>query len=161
MKPILFNTPMVRAILEGRKTQTRRIAKWQEEEWKSQSAHFRYGDILYVRETWAEGCTFSSRGKCFYRADGETDQILCWRPSIHMPKELARIFLRVNDVRFERLQAITKKDALQEGAAGWEDFVRIWESTIKATDRARNGWDANPWVFVYELERISREEAEA
>lgn len=133
MKPILFNTEMVRAILEGRKTVTRRVVKpkpagdgckpeplrtrpgyWNT--WADDFVYrqpYRTGDILYVRETF---CQFDSDhvidgAKYAYKADatqeGERarkDFGYKWRPSIHMPKEAARIFLRVTDVRVERLQ---------------------------------------------------------
>ena len=108
---------------------------------------------------------------------------LIWRPSIHMPREAARIFLRVTDVRAERLQDITELDILEkEGVtvdfpqpkpsymslaytetrlkpAVRKAFVDLWNSTIKPADRTLYGWDANPWAWVIEFERISREEA--
>lgn len=138
MKPILMNTEMVRAILDDRKTVTRRVVKRNGYDDiihnpKNNYAHnrndgywsigydarpirgwpqgavgvkapYRPGDILYVRETWAYGCTFATERKLFYRADGESDDVYRWRPSIHMPREAARIWLRVTDVRVERLQ---------------------------------------------------------
>ncbi len=102
--------------------------------------------------------------------------IIKWQPSIHMPKEAARIFLRVTGVRVERLQDITLDDAIAEGCqgkfigsgecvgAGWEilpedEFADLWDSTIKKSDLDKYGWDANPWVWVIEFERISKEEA--
>lgn len=117
--PILFNTPMVQAIMEGRKTVTRRVIKPQpndsfDQYWEAVTdengkitflkAPYRPGDILYVRETWAEWT-----GGYVYKADGASSPyplsfVDRWRPSIHMPKEAARIFLRVSDVRAERLQ---------------------------------------------------------
>jgi len=101
-----------------------------------------------------------------------------------MPREAARLFLRVKDVRIERVQEITEEQARAEGAEPlmlstdgegvpdnertWQevgpalwDFVRIWNSTIKPADRDLYGWDANPWVWVIEFERISKEEAYA
>lgn len=104
-----------------------------------------------------------------------------WHPSIHMPREAARIFLRVTDVQVERLQDITEEQARAEGVSPvmittdldkpeddreWHEwapalpgFIILWNSTIKKVDRALYGWDANPWVWVIEFERISREEA--
>nr|WP_297274774.1 hypothetical protein [uncultured Agathobaculum sp.] len=228
MKPILFNTGMVRAILEGRKTVTRRVVKPQPvldgHFWRLGGAgwgdnissfhpvpchslynHAPYhpGDILWVRETWqfipCIDCRMYEHGSCndvpvtyddgdimgegcfVYRADyPETDRI-SWRPSIHMPREAARIFLRVTDVRVERLQDITEAGAKAEGAVKAypytnaetgktaymqsEDatyrggFSCIWDSTIKSKDRPVYGWEANPWVWVIEFERISKEEA--
>lgn len=205
MRPILFNTDMVRAIQEDRKTVTRRVVKVQDQScsfsgikyldgayavfakgrstgFEMVKAPYQPGDILYVRETWAV-----SDGEFYYRADTpiftpwEVDK---WRPSIHMPKEAARIFLRVTDVRVERLQEITEEQARAEGAKPvsisvdpeetpedkrtWREvapaklnFASIWDSTIKSKDRDMYGWDANPWVFVIEFERISKENAMA
>ncbi len=171
MTPILFNTDMVQAILENRKTTTRRVAG------RRRKAPCRPGDILYVRETWAEGADGFE-----YRADHAASDGRGWRPSIHMPKQAARIFLRVTSVRLKRLQKISDADAWEEGAegvscdcedeifcsrcynTGWirsprSEFIRIWDSTLKSADRALYGWAANPWVWVIEFHRISREEA--
>lgn len=153
IKPILFNTEMITAILEGRKTQTRRVVKpvpfidrdgwWQIGKAVWPMSHIRLfyqegdplwdyapckpGDILWVRETWHKDA-----GRCMYRAnyaddekfyrDGKEVQ-LRWSPSIHMPKEAARIFLRVKDVRVERLQEITKQDAISEGISRLFDHL--------------------------------------
>ena len=192
MKPILFNTDMVRAILEGRKTVTRRAVKpqpfavKQDENAPCWCGHFvsengkvqvdkppyRPGDILYVREVF-----FEHKDHFYYKADGKHEALaklgitFKWHPSIHMPREAARIFLRVTDVRVERLQDMTIKDSLREGVklnlkecvAGeipLAPFARVWDSTIKETDRALYGWEANPWVWVIEFERISKEEAQ-
>lgn len=207
MKPILFNTDMIRAILDGRKTVTRRVVKMPAAVTsktvdrvcvKDGAAHFswswseafsgfdvkmpyRPGDILYVRETWQHGFggTYLYRASAghdlFMTADGKLVSDIPWRPSIHMPREAARIFLRVTDVRVERLQEIDGQGVLAEGvdngrsnpAMGkrWENMQRmafsvLWDSTIKPSDHALYGWAANPWVWVIEFERISREEAE-
>lgn len=95
-----------------------------------------------------------------------------WRPSIHMPREVARIFLRVTDVRVERLQDITDDGVEKEGVPIFgrtekevrclQAFLRyrkVWDSTLKPQDRALCGWQANPWVWVVAFEKISREEA--
>lgn len=135
------------------------------------------GDILYVRETWSEiKNADGSHKKYVYKASdqypfGESRYIIKfnWKPSIHMPKEAARIWLMVTDVRVERLQDITEDGAKEEGAnfkngknVGLEEkmrrtaierFAEIWNSTIKKTDLDRYGWDANPWVWVIEFER--------
>ena len=97
-----------------------------------------------------------------------------WRPSIHMPKEAARIWLKVTDVRVERLQEITEEQAKAEGAnwkngknVGWEEkikrtaidrFAKIWDLTIKKSDLPLYGWDANPWVWVITFERCEKPE---
>ena len=200
LKPILFNSPMVRAILEGRKTQTRRLIKnapvlyevgdpdritfgtWLGRytarfTWNGKAIGFdlpspyQPGDILYVRETWARGMTFETADKFFYRADGESDNVYKWRPSIHMPKEAARIFLRVTDVRVERLQAISADHCACEGIplhrGLWREreshykkaFANLWDSTVNPSDIDRYGWNADPWVWVYKFEQISKEDA--
>ena len=202
IKPILFNTEMVRAILDGRKTCTRRVVKLPKNMSgrpveKSGDIGFMYlggikrppyqqGDILYVRETWG---TYSKNwweaDYFMYRADypnGATtytysDGIVCdlpkWHPSIHMPKDAARIWLKVTDVRVERLQECGEGwcvDIEKEGIVTPQDpilyisddafhdalrmeFQKIWDSTIKKSDIDRYGWDANPWVWVIEFER--------
>lgn len=76
-----------------------------------------------------------------------------------MPKEAARIFLRVTDVRVERLKDITTTQAMDEGFTDWNDFVKLWDSTIKPEYLPTYGWEANPWVWAIEFERISKEEA--
>ena len=185
MKPILFNTEMVRAILEGRKTVTRRVIKpvamglTYEDGSPARKPQYCPGDILYVRETWCKTDCFGLQDGYVYKANDnsileETGFAPKWRPSIHMPREAARIFLRVKDVRVERLQNITYEDCLCEGIAKEEIderdafrpvtsakwlFAQLWDSTIKPADRALYGWAANPWVWVIEFERISKEEA--
>jgi len=127
LKPILFNTDMVRALLAGRKTVTRRVVKPQHLRVLDSPYHkehpetpdkvlleklceppYRPGDLLYVRETWTQD------GDVYRYKAGFCDQNRKWRPSIHMPKEAARIFLRVTDVLMERLQDITELDILEK-----------------------------------------------
>ena len=183
MKPILFNTDMVRAILEGRKTVTRRVAKpqpraiyhngkiYDDDELyvvaENQNGKFeqvvlpyRPSDILYVRETWAAWSpTYGTAPKIIYKADGYSQsQKMRWLPSIHMPREAARIFLRVTDVRVERLQEINDDGVVSEGMEIGAPFDDLWDSTIKKADRTLYGWEANPWVWVIEFERISKED---
>lgn len=195
IKPILFNTEMVRAILDGRKTCTRRIIKAEKVDNVLNSParksnpdipdaqfikclvdmKYEPGDILYVRETW-----YKSPSRYMYRADySNTERFykdgkevsIKWKPSIHMPKEAARIWLRVTDVRVERLQEMTGQDVLKEGLnshvhpqASYFDgnqremFEKLWNSTIKKSDLDRYGWDANPWVWVIEFERCEKPE---
>ena len=224
IKPILFNTDMVRAILEGRKSCTRRIVKPQQligmlpdkckngapEEFLKEKklmvnpycdmtdielintaykAPYQPGDILYVRETWQylyeldeNEQVIEDTGKYYYAAtdtipfdtyvdeNGVKHDHAPWRPSIHMPKEAARIWLKVTDVRVERLQDITEDGAEAEGAidnrgfihspeneydrihTAREHFIKIWNNTIKKSDLDRYGWDATPWVWVIEFE---------
>lgn len=176
-RPILFSGPMVRALLDGRKTQTRRVMKPQPPattmsfyqtpstapdggRWialngpvgrgigiKNYGIPHQTGDLLWVRENWADVNTES--GPAFlYRAGGyhfcaddaypveyerypgcifsmwcsdllrgEPDH--SWRPSIHMPRWASRLTLRVTDIRAERLQDISEEDAAAEGCPGW------------------------------------------
>lgn len=210
IKPILFNTEMVRAILDGRKGCTRRICKDANEytvpdmdffdpDKRTYAVH-NYadkehidklsmaericpicpGDILYVRETWEHFecccCDGNEHGNCYrepqqsvlnkscgcymYRATDEIYGDARWHPSIHMPKEAARIWLKVTDVRVERLQDMTDDDAEAEGCFDYTStalgFPNIWDSTIKKSDLDRYGWDANPWVWVIEFERCEK-----
>lgn len=189
MKPILFNTDMVRAILEGRKTVTRRVVKFkpgQNPQWTgyipdgpvlygsnnipASKSPYHPGDILYVRETWAR----SMAGTYLYKATDTPIILDRWRQYIHMPKEAARLFLRVTDVRVERLQDMRLIDCLKEGVQftiaeqgdlviqgirARERFSGVWDSTIKPADLPIYGWETNPWVWVIEFERISKEAA--
>lgn len=192
MKPTLFNTDMVRAILTDRKTVTRRVVKPQpkgplvptlpggcwpgyfEEAGTSRVQRPPYcpGDILYVREAWAkqQGIYWHKAGLILDENGRDTHGMIAptkWRPSIHMPREAARIFLRVTDVRVERLQEITEEQAILEGFEAYHSdsgyyepatlgFVETWDSTIKLANRAIYGWEANPWVWVIEFERCEK-----
>lgn len=156
---------------------------------ENQLIQYKPGDILYVRETWC-GWYLPLVGMHYcYRAtepDGnkrptspEYDcdmEKISWHPSIYMPKEAARIWLKVTDVRVEHLQDIIEDGAKAEGAnwkngknVGWEEkmkrtaterFAEIWNSTIKKSDRDRYGWDANPFVWVIQFERCAKPEEE-
>lgn len=193
IKPILFNTEMVRAILDGRKDATRRIVKGfipDDAVWgytaftpkgyiscrgtfadgygeKFFKLPCESGDILYVRETWKK----APKGYYYYEDWQRNDiaDITKWKPSIHMPKEAARIWLKVMNVRVERLQEISAESALAEGAdkyihtnGGLDEnmtitsFIGIWNSTIKKSDLDRYGWDANPYVWVISFERCEK-----
>lgn len=139
-KPILFNTEMVKAIINNRKTQTRRIIKnqegihprwnnigfcgWDDGHGHQMQAPCAVGDILWIRETFDN---VEMGYPWYYKADGdlrpESWKGERWNPSIHMPKEAARIFLRVKDVRAERLQEITEQDAVREGISQLFDHM--------------------------------------
>lgn len=214
IKPILFNTEMVRAILDGRKTCTRRIVKGfipDDAIWgytvftpkgyiscrgtfpvgygeKFFKLPYQKGDILYVRETWCRygklddfDHVIEGTEEYYYLADGanptpyncflvqrngydEYKDTPVWHPSIHMPKEAARIWLRVTDVRVERLQDMTDDDAEAEGCFDYTStalgFPDVWDSTIKKSDIGRCGWAANPWVWVVEFERCEKPKEE-
>lgn len=195
IKPILFNTKMVRAILDGRKDATRRIVKGfipDDAVWgytaftpkgyiscrgtfadgygeKFFKLPCESGDILYVRETWMDyaGLTMYKADCDIYRLDSLNFAGFVWHPSIHMPKGAARIWLKVTDVRVERLQEITEVQAQAEGCnsglltgacTARGQFEDLWNSTIKKSDIDRYGWDANPWVWVIEFERCEKQE---
>lgn len=197
-KPILFNTEMVKAILEDRKTATRRLIKdrqylglgkkltpvevlkkitsrykgWTDADVINMNFKEPYlpGDILYVRETWSEWTDgYVYRAWCSPFQQPGKASVMKWHPSLHMPKEAARIFLKVKDVRVERLNDMNLDDFLNEGImvrpeafndpenAYWQakdSFIYLWNSTIKKSDIEQYGWDANPWVWVIEFERI-------
>ena len=227
-KPILFNTEMVQAILEGQKTVTRRIVKKRYENtdiellrdigtlierqndtpapekftdedgvaWYKHTVAvcsecnppYQTGDVLWVRETFnSDWCDHT-----IYKADGGSAKSAGyskepkWHPSIHMPREAARIFLKVKSVQAERLNEITVEDALSEGVARHglyneqcyaggcyngdfetsckvcevptNGFEKLWNSTIKPADIDRYGWNANPWVWVISFERTEKPE---
>jgi len=199
MKPIIFSTPMVQAILDGKKTQTRRVVKINGylitspkesleltkegliyHSFCSMSGYYKPlcqpGDILWVRETWAK--RVYSDNRYYYKADDNLGAIFNregdkWRPSIFMPREAARIFLKVTNVRVERLQEITAEDVIREGIKysdsgpyhwhvldtklnAWinfhfhdEAFKHLWDSL---NAKRGYGWDMNPWVWVIEFE---------
>lgn len=218
IKPILFNTDMVRAILDGRKTVTRRVVKPQPDK-KHQSplgyvvrglGQYREGcfgfgideyggnvqhakpqyqpdDILYVRETWhkyikrvgkGEGCHLAEFYGYKASVKNSEDSNAPWKPSIHMPKEVARIWLKVTNVRVERLQDMSHDDAGKEGihycecpdGFTWKTdadmkccyltpsgaFKALWNSTVEKADIDRYGWESNPWVWVIEFERCEK-----
>lgn len=199
-KPILFNTEMVQAILDGQKTVTRRIInpkyrdgeagfnvwyneitkryvveKYDEDEMnfcptRYVSPRYEVGDILYVRETWAEVEACDGRPFNIFKSDDngvyadDNHKFTGWRPSIHMPKESARIFLCVTGVRAEKLQDIDVAEAHKEGVTAYypKDYIHyfenLWTSTIKKSELDKYGWNANPWVWVYEFERIEYDE---
>ena len=187
--PVLFNGEMVRAVLEGRKTVTRRkidtdisnqfdvdhdgrtvVAYINQETGDScrpeEICRYQPGDLLSVRETWAEWT-----GGYIYRAwPYPFPQPGCypttvWRPSIHMPKQAARIWLKVTNVKVERLKDIDTLGCRREGIditghGVFKRFSLLWDSTIRKADTGRYGWDANPWVWVIGFERCEKPEVE-
>ena len=185
--PILFNTEMVQAILDGGKTVTRRILKHDTRALlnspyckthpevpdkqiieKLCKSPYEQGDVLYVRETWNWYNECGNKSYIYCADYREEHRSGYWKPSIHMPKEAARIFLKVKDVRVERLQDITDEDAYREGAGDKDviyqtgarvlEFAKIWDSTIKKSDMEKYGWNANPWVWVIKFERCEKPE---
>ena len=226
MKPILFSTEMVKAILNEIKRATRRVIKgvssgcynaevevnpyitYENGKGKQLSgtyawfycidshelefgellkSRYEVGDVLYVRETWCEDSFYTCIlcEKIFHYKATEPNYVKehkpflkRWHPSIHMPKEAARIFLKVTNVRVERLRDITEEQAIEEGCTGVKcncqsyactdcmntgwlepptlEFMFLWDSTIKKSDIDKHGWNANPWVFAYEFERCEK-----
>ena len=160
---MLFNTAMVRAILEGRKTQTRRLTKenfvrenpiargyFENEAGTPVRPPARVGDRIYVRESWLQ----LPSGKYEYRADYPARSFWNlarkWSPSLHMPKAAARIWLEVTGVRAEPLQHITVRDAVAEGCGTMRDFPRVWDACYGKT---LYSWKSNPFVWVVEFRR--------
>lgn len=219
IKPILFNTEMVRAILDGRKSCTRRLVKFlsrKNPRWTGyikdglmlyngknepciRTQPYQPGDILYVRETWCalpvnEAGHMRGHSVYYYKADRDLRPEGWrgnWHPSIHMPKEAARIWLKVTDVRVERLQEMKPVDVIKEGAYPdcWDclntygesgsqccygteeqcsqcdevmmEWEKLWNSTIKKSDIDRYGWNANPWVWIIEFEWCEKPKEES
>ena len=199
VKPILFNTEMVRAILDGRKSCTRRLVKFlsgENPKWTGyikdgsmlyngrnepciRTQPYQPGDILYVRETWCalpvnEAGHMRGHSVYYYKADRDLRPEGWrgnWHPSIHMPKEAARIWLKVTDVRAERLWEISADGIRNEGLSSaavhcgdmeiaLKEWEKLWNSTIPKKDIDRYGWQANPWVWVIEFERCKKTGAE-
>ena len=212
-RPILFSTAMVRAILDGKKTQTRRVVKCIHEidrlstpdEWNAGRAHPKMvrfedwkgphqfhlfesdygsifampcpygkkGDRLWVRETWqavSPDERYRPLDEChiIYKASDEhpgfcartyeehmgfsdTGRDICypWRPSIHMPKKHARIWLEITGIRVERLKDISPEDGIAEGVEHWSIFPSLWDSINKK----KHPWSSNPWVWVIEFKK--------
>ncbi|MBF5006885.1 hypothetical protein [Diaphorobacter caeni] len=208
-RPILFSAPMIRAILDGQKTQTRRLVKGEqplgrdgfhivsagfrdekvvmheveldaavsEVLWSQACPNGRPGDQFWVRESWAFGLDAISSARdedapVVFAADGEQAlrSRLCerWRPSIHMPRWASRLSLEIHGIRVERLQDISRNDALAEGIVRHPDgsygladtshyhsddprqsFFSLWESI-----NGDGSVMANPWVWVYDFREV-------
>jgi hypothetical protein len=169
-RPILFKPEMVNAILEGKKTQTRRVVKIR----KAVDEIIRplpdicpygvVGDRLWVREAWsiAEKKFDPEVSRIVYRADGvdplpDATGRARWRPSIHMPRAASRLLLEVTEVRIERLKDITDKDARAEGVdltglgltSYRQAFFWLWRSI-----NGQESLDSNPWVWVISLKKV-------
>ncbi|MGK9175902.1 hypothetical protein KXR87_22220 [Yokenella regensburgei] len=209
---MIFNAEMVRAILDGRKTQTRRIIQsaaknmqarghevishrapgdkwygnhvysmrdrsgvWQDftnEEFLAKCTFGQPGDHIWVRETFGD-----CGDRLVYRADiddGAKCKVKRWTPSIHMPRCASRITLEITDVRVERLNDISQKDAIAEGAPpshpsidsvsqqfGYPDFSRSWFGQTWQYIYGEESWQANPWVWVIEFKHIEGDDRAA
>lgn len=198
-RPILFSTPMVQAILAGRKTETRRVVKGWGLAWLNEGFTPEFvaaegnienvcpyghpGTVLWVRETWQQRNDKALKlgfDKYYYKADFKGCTEAGWKPSIHMPKAAARIWLQVTEIKVERLQDITDVDAINEGVETWESpvhknlptyqnylnpcldksecvflspklsFQTLWQS-INGPD----SWESNPWVWVVKFKVLS------
>ncbi|KAF1068213.1 MAG: hypothetical protein GAK45_01441 [Pseudomonas citronellolis] len=184
-RPILFSGPMVRAILEGRKTVTRRACKPQpsahahtksvngmpmSEWWETgkdinRCPYGQPGDRLWIREAWAQINVAQAPGESWvvYReCDNRTDYGGPWKPSIHMRRRDSRILLEITAVRVERLQDISDDQCRAEGATGGHGSIPgyIYNATVQ--EHFRHIWtstggdyDANPWVWVIEFKRVT------
>ena len=176
-RPILFSGQMVRAILDGRKKQTRRVVKNPEymgcltgdcpHDTRSEciaeitvfgATKCPYGiemDRLWVRETFAAPW---GRSGVFYRADDKKEYDGNWRPSIFMPRWASRITLEITEVRVERLQDISEEDAESEGtkypAGGPTSCYRMGYSWLWESINGKGSWDENPWVWCITFKRI-------
>ena len=202
-RPILFNTEMVRAILDGRKTVTRRVVnpRYRNDEGGFQvitttsgefvrvekvdenecgtfpdgseryvNSPYAIGDILYVRETWQfipcidcdkslcqmksvlyESADMIGEGCFVYKEDYLEPKRMSWKPSIHMPKAAARIFLRVTEVRVEKLHDMTDAKSQQEGFESASDFAKTFFKLYSHTD-------GDTWVWVIEFKRCENPE---
>jgi len=192
-RPILFSTPMIQAILDDRKTQTRRVVKEPKALWKKGMLlksgkmicpYGKPGDILWVRETWCNSWNINTQewDVMFKASEGyvyDEDGPVRWKPSIHMPKSAARIWLEITDVRVQRLQDITEEDAIAEGVKFTSDgyinyidheptyfngahsakksFQTLWDSINGKSqgDRPAMPWSANPWVWAITFKVLS------
>ena len=182
-RPILFSGSMVRAILAGQKTQTRRVLKKSVERVKDKCPYGQAGDILWVRETWRPA--LSESHECVaYRADmryscgKEMLQPDCnarWKPSIFMPRTAARIFLEITEIRLEKLQDISESDAIAEGITDccfgseqWQIYgkkgiysgitrepVTSYSTLWDSINGDRRPWQSNPFVWVVEFRKTS------
>lgn len=172
-----------------KKTSTRRIIKSINTniETLKKACQYQPGDILYVRETWEHfecwNCEGDERGNCpkepqknvldkicdcyMYRATDEIRGDAKWHPSIHMPKEAARIWLKVINVRVEHLQDMQIEDIAKEGLhfnkyttdkEKVSEFSKLWNSTVNKSDIYIYDWNANPLVYVIDFEVITKPE---
>lgn len=183
-RPILFSAPMVRATLDGSKTQTRRVVKLTDsgrvkEPGSPRNWHLddpdavlacpygQPGDRMWIRETWAYhvqaiGAVCDEDGPFVYAADTFGKQYrLCekWTPSIHMPRWASRILLEISAVRVERLQDISEEDAIAEGCINslhlqGGRFAKENFEHLWWTINGDGSWEANPWVWVVEFKRV-------
>jgi len=201
-KPILFSTNMVQAILRGEKTQTRRLCKFYkaydifhdgkheveaEQTFENiMPCKYKVGDILWVRETWQHtkclNINFEDENYGYvYKADGQPWEDIegwTWKPSIFMPKEACRIKLEITDIRIERLNDISREDAINEGIEfqsfyignsglpkpigykiygsknSWDEnpIVSYW--SLWDQINGKDSWNCNPWIWVIKFKKL-------
>lgn len=182
-RPILFNGEMVRAILDGRKTQTRRLLNPQPEDCGTElifSGHCPFGEVgdrLWVRETWQKAYMFNHDTQTFeddeifvYRADDfewcdgdgsfldpsdSKSEIPPWKPSIHMPREACRIVLEITNIRIERVSDISVEDAKKEGAPDGEENPQAWFKNLWESINGPGSFHVEVWAWVIEFKRIA------
>jgi len=147
-RPILFNAPMVRAILRDDKTETRRPHK-------SDKPPAEPGDRLWVRETFRDESVYSGDVRCAsivaYKATSRNYDDGPWIPSIHMPRWASRIDLLVTELRFEPLHLMSDYDATLEGFGSLAEFRAMWDSIYGKTEFA---WERNPYVWTTVFQRV-------
>lgn len=200
-KPILFSTPMAQAILEGRKTQTRRVVKksaldlleagftpnYVASDGNAELCPFgKVGGKLWVRETWLYNDSIEEpyAYKADYNAEGMARHKGSWKPSIFMPKEACRLWLEIQEIGVERLQAISEEDARSEGvdsyksevvgtrykdyiadASGYGDPAVDYPTvsspiesfkTLWESINGKDSWALNPWVWVVKFKMTAK-----
>jgi len=181
-RPIIFSTDMVKAILAGNKTMTRRVIKkpmalppdnqiipellrTAKDIMATWCPYGQVGDRLWVRETWLDYA-----GMPVYRADKSIPDVYHWRPSIFMPRWASRITLEITELRAERAQEITPEDCLREGVltrnqSAYESFSTDYRSPTELLKnfqilwdsfnaRRGHGWDKNDWVWPISFRRL-------
>jgi len=182
-RPIIFSSAMVRGILEGRKTITRRVIKPQPsdnqrvdfidcETWAffdadnpvpqyMTSRHYGIpGDRLWVREAWATPVDDPGTKKTGLVSFPATEALLTghWKimPSIFMPRWASRITLEIINVRVERLQEITDRDCIAEGILDVQNPYYAFQSLWDSINGKKYPWESNPWVFVISFKKLDK-----
>jgi hypothetical protein len=180
-RPILFSTPMIQAILDGKKTMTRRVVKFNDtgrvklrhKNWHIEDENVvlgcpygQVGDSLWVRETFVKDADHNIH----YKADSIPPwKDTKWKPSIFMPRWASRITLEITNIRVERLQEITEEDAIKEGmkpnkfengfgqiypSGGKTPHKRAFAILWDSINGDKHPWASNPWVWCIEFQRI-------
>lgn len=178
-RPMLFSTPMVQALLNGTKTQTRRLVNstiplGNFEETLKKSI-LKIGSIIWVRETWMDAPNYPVLPEKYYYKASVSEQFLKnskgkWKPSLFMKKDTCRLFLEVTNVWIEKLNKISESDSLAEGIeystefgyklysknsffskhlSASDSFMSLWESI-----NGQGSWKENPFVWVYSFKVV-------